>query len=208
MTAKRAYRPSAKRAATSAANRTAIKEAGWRIFAEKGLDGATVAQIVSSSGVSTGSFYNYFGSCTVLFNEILADIVGEIRAHTQIVRAASDDLEAMLYHSYKALLDFILSTEGATAFCMRNQPHIRARLFALENTSNVLDDVRADLIRVVPTAHFSDWELALISGLIFANGLEALLQTRDLPEIDTESLARMMTRLMVSGIEGFRTAGA
>ena len=203
MRTKKLYRKSAKREATRVAKREAIKAAAWEVFAEAGLDAATVARIVTASGVSTGSFYNYFGSCEAVFAEVLADMIGIIRARTQAARSASDDLGAMLQRSYKAFLDFVLETEGGLAFCARNQPHIRARLFGLENTGQVLDDLRADLAGALPEARFAPWEVGLIASLIFATGLEALLQAQALPEVDTGALADSMARLMMHGIGGW-----
>lgn len=208
MEQKRLYRKSAKREATRTANRAAIKAAAWAVFAEVGLDAATVARIVAASGVSTGSFYNYFGSCEAVFAEVMDDMVAIIRERTQAERSASDDMGVMLHRSYRAFLDFVLEADGALDFCARNQPHIRARLFGLENTGNVLGDLRADLIRALPPGRLAEWEVALIAGLIFSNGLEALLQAQALPHIDTDALATGMTRLMMQGIGGWVEAAA
>ena len=52
----------------------------------------------------------------------------------------------------------------------------------------------------MPQATFSDWELSLIASLILANGMEALLQSRALPDLDTEALSRIMTGLAMDGI--------
>lgn len=196
----RTYRPSAKRAAAREEKRAAIKAAGWKVFAEIGLDAATVAEIVAESGVSTGSFYNYFGTREAVFDELLAEMVGIVRQRTRAARAQADDLRTMLLLSYKAFLDFVLETEGGREFCARNQPHIRARLYGLESTGGVLSDLKTDIARGMPQATFSDWELSLIASLILANGMEALLQSRALPDLDTEALSRIMTGLAMDGI--------
>ncbi len=43
------------------ANRQAILNAGLEVFAATNFDNATISDLVKASGLSVGTFYNYFG---------------------------------------------------------------------------------------------------------------------------------------------------
>lgn len=128
MTSPRKFRPSKKREATAEQTHERIRAGAWLAFAQYGLDGTTVSAIVKSSGISTGTFYNYYGTKEAVFDRILEELIGQIRAITAEARARTDDLEEMLRLSYRDLLDIVLSINGARAFIAFNQHHIRGRL--------------------------------------------------------------------------------
>lgn len=54
--------------------RRALLAAGRRVFARKGVDAATVLEIVREAGVSQPSFYNHFPSKDALVEAIAADL--------------------------------------------------------------------------------------------------------------------------------------
>src|SRR3954454_23013132 len=86
-----------------ARTRAALVGAPERLFAEKGYDGATVADIATAAGVSTRTFFGYFRAKEdVLFAgadarlAAMAEAFGDGTADMQVilerVLAASDDL--------------------------------------------------------------------------------------------------------------------
>ena len=202
MTTTRKYRPSRKRAQTSDQIRQAIKQAAWAVFARDGLEGAVISEIVATSGASTGSFYNQFRGKQALFDEVLGDLMVDIRRVTAAARARAVDIETMLLFSYKDLLDHILAIEGGLAFISRNQHHIRARLYSLDGTSGLLGDLRADLARATADAPLDADCATLAAGLILSNGLETLLLLNAHADVDSAAAARLMTRIIVHGLQG------
>jgi AcrR family transcriptional regulator len=195
---------SAKREATRIRNRDAIKKAAWEVFCSRGLDGATVRDIVGASGVSIGTFYNYYGTREAVFQELLADLADQARTISAKARAGQDNLHPMLAESYRHFLSFILGVDGALDFCARNQHHIRSFLFTLDATSGLLSDIRADIVRVMPQATFTQSELRQVAMLIVANALEILLQAREEQQaLDVDTASAFITRLIVSGIGGW-----
>ncbi|WP_205910475.1 TetR/AcrR family transcriptional regulator [Rhizobium sp. FY34] len=197
---------SPKREATRMRNREAIKAAAWQVFCAKGLDASTVRDIVTTSGASIGTFYNYYGTREAVFQEVLADLADQIRTITQAARASQTALDPMLAESYRDFLQFILGIEGALDFCALNQHHIRSYLFTLDATSGLLSDIRSDILRVMPGATFSPHELAQVANLIVANALEILLQAREGQDLDVASAVTFITRLIVGGIGSWDTS--
>ncbi|KQZ47943.1 hypothetical protein ASD54_20630 [Rhizobium sp. Root149] len=181
-------------------NRDAIKQAAWYVFAHHGLDGSTVRDIVAHSGISIGTFYNYYGTREAVFQELLADLTTEIRRRSNEARGKETELEAMLQSSYRGFLEFILGIEHALDFCARNQHHIRSYLFKLSATTGIVDDLILDLQRTLPNNSFGQGELKQIATLIVANGLELLLQSRDEAEADIFTASVLLVRVLVGGI--------
>jgi AcrR family transcriptional regulator len=59
-------------------NRQAIIEAGIRVFISKGVSEATVRDIIRSTGLASGTFYNYFNSKEEVLVAIFNDFAKEI----------------------------------------------------------------------------------------------------------------------------------
>src|SRR5438874_1747281 len=92
--------------------------------------GASVRDIVQTSGLSPGTFYNYYRTKEAVFAVILRRLLERIRDEIKVARVKADDLEGMLLHGYRAFLDLLQSIDGARRFCELNQHHIRAQFFA------------------------------------------------------------------------------
>ena len=59
-------------------NRQAIIEAGIRVFISKGVSETTVRDIIRSTGLASGTFYNYFNSKEEVLVAIFNDFAKEI----------------------------------------------------------------------------------------------------------------------------------
>lgn len=195
----RKYRPSPKRDALRAELREKLKANAWQVFAELGLDGATVAAIVAGSGASNGTFYNYFGTQQAVFTELLGELLGEIRRATREARQREPELVGMMVQSFRAFFELVLQRPGATDFCLRNQHHIRAFLHGFADTNGLLDDLRGDLRRALPGKGLSDAELALLASVIVAIGLEALMLMSRGDPVDLEGLCQGVSTLIAHG---------
>ncbi|MCE5974137.1 TetR/AcrR family transcriptional regulator [Sinirhodobacter sp. WL0062] len=204
MTPARKLRPSKKREATAQQTHERIRAGAWQSFVQYGLEGATVSAIVRASGISTGTFYNYYGTKEAVFDRILEDLTQDIRTISAEARARADDLETMLRLSYAALLDYILGLDGARAFIAMNQHHIRSRLYGASGSEGIVQDLRGDIARGMPGHALSSSETDLIARLIISNGIEAVLLLGDDAETDTAKVADLVTGLLIGGIHGMR----
>jgi AcrR family transcriptional regulator len=196
----RVYRKSAKREETQRRNRAAIEDAAWQMFATKGFDATTARDIIAASGVSPGTFYNYYGTTESVFDVILSRVVMEVGAVTGAARARSSTLEDMLYRSNRAFLEHISSMPLAREFFERNQHHVRVSLSGGSAAAKLHDDMRADIVRMMPGARLSLGEEKLVISLIFFSGLEALFLMASGQTGDTESTSRFITQLILCGV--------
>lgn len=206
MTNPRRYKPSKRREATSEQRRQRIKQAAWSVFAQQGLDAATISGIVAASGASTGSFYNDYRTKQAVFDELLGELLAQVRAVTAQARARADDLETMLQLSYRDLLVLILGIEAALPFIARNQHHIRTRLYELDGIDSLLGDIRRDVVRGMPGLALAPWQVSLVASLIVSSGIETLLLLEGRDRIDIDEVAGLMTRLVIGGIGSLAAA--
>lgn len=66
-----------------ATSRNALLSAGRAVFARKGLAGARVAEIAAAAGLNKQLVYHYFGSKEQLYQAVLENVYGDIRAKEQ-----------------------------------------------------------------------------------------------------------------------------
>jgi AcrR family transcriptional regulator len=201
----RVYRKSAKREETQRRNRETMEEAAWQMFATKGFDATTARDIIAASGVSPGTFYNYYGTVESIFDVVLSRVVQEVSAVTAAARARGSTLEDMLYLSNRAFLERISSMPLAREFFERNQHHIRINLYAGKTAARLHEDMRADIMGMMPDAHLSPGEEKLVTTLIFSSGLEALFLMASGQASDTGSISRFITQLTLRGLQQWST---
>jgi AcrR family transcriptional regulator len=84
--------------------RRALLDGGRRVMAAKGVEGATVLEIVREAGVSQPSFYNHFQSKEKLVNAIVADFFQSDAAYKiRVFDAVDDPAEALAINALHTL---------------------------------------------------------------------------------------------------------
>lgn len=67
-------------AALREARRRLILDGAWTVFAEHGLDGATMREIAAASGCTTGAIYPLFASKEAIYGALLGDSLQRLHA--------------------------------------------------------------------------------------------------------------------------------
>lgn len=96
-----------------------LMEAAVRIFAEKGFQGTSVAEIVRDVGAGKGVFYWYFDSKEALFGEILREALVELRRFQAEAISDCDDPVERIALGIKASLRYF--AENRHLFAMLEQ---------------------------------------------------------------------------------------
>ena len=201
----RRYRASEKRTATKLQNRAAIEAAAWDIFCTIGMDAANIREIVNRSGVSPGTFYNYFRTKEAIFEVLSQNLLERIRSETHAERAKATSAEELLYLGYQSYLNLVQSIDGALDFIDRNQHHIRSQLYPSPAISGLAADLAQDLRRFVPSPAMSRQDRLLASSIIIAAGAEAVFQLRGKPRMSTKSLGKFLTNFMMRGLSEWQS---
>lgn len=201
----RKYRASEKRKVTKQQNRAAIEAAAWDVFCTIGMDAANIRDIVNRSGVSPGTFYNYFRTKEAIFEVLSQELLERIRSETRAARAKATSAEELLFLSYQCYLNLLQSIDGAMDFIDRNQHHIRSQLYPSSAISGLAADLEKDLRRFVPPPSMSQQDRVLVSSIIIAAGAEAVLRAGRKPRISMKYLLEFLTKFMIRGLSEWQS---
>lgn len=98
------------------ARREQVVRHAKRIFARKGYHRTNVADIIARAGIARGTFYLYFQNKRDLFEELLEQVVGELRLRIQRIRVGPDqpDPVQQLRNNLRRVLTFVLTERDLT----------------------------------------------------------------------------------------------
>lgn len=112
-----------------ATNRKAILESAIQVFSELGYEASTVRDIVRSSGLATGTFYNYFQSKEEVLHCIVQDASQQVRQVVEKARKKARNAREFLYEGYLAFLRILSSDPRLLQMLARNQAVFRSMVF-------------------------------------------------------------------------------
>jgi AcrR family transcriptional regulator len=154
--------------------RRQILEAGQVLFMAQGFAETSMDQVTTKSGVSKATVYNHFPSKEILFEEAVRTHAEEIFAALPQLDAEHTDPESMLTIYFHALLQILMSEDGA---CMcfllvsegRRFPE-NARLIYESGFGRGLREMSEYLTRLhnsgVVTVPHPDWAAEKLLGLM------------------------------------------
>ena len=90
------------------ARRERIIDAASRVFAEAGLDGASVRKIAAAAGCTTGAIYPLFESKEAIYAELLMRSLRELRRRVSDVIVTCESAEDRIRRGAFCTLDFYL----------------------------------------------------------------------------------------------------
>lgn len=93
-------------AALRAARRRLVLDGAWKVFAEHGLDGATMRAIAAASGCTTGAIYPLFASKEAIYGALLAESLARLNAAVVAAARAAPTQAAALRTGALAFLDY------------------------------------------------------------------------------------------------------
>lgn len=199
----RKYRTSEKREATKEQNRAAIEAAAWEVFCTMGIDAANIRDIVRRSGLSPGTFYNYYRTKEAIFEVLSQNVLERIRSESRAARAKAASVEEFLSVCYESYLHLLQSIDGALSFIDRNQHHIRSQVNQSAAVSGLTADLAEELRRFVPPGVMSLRDRVLVSSIIIAAGAEAIFQAGR-KRWTMKHLREFLTNFMLRGLCGWQ----
>jgi len=131
---------SAPREAARHARRRALLEAAEQVFAERGFEGTTMAEIASRAGYSAGNLYNVFDSKEALFREVVDDSTRRFQAVLLETFVAPQPLAESLERFFDALVGYVLEHRALFAVYLRLTASQRFGRGAQEDDARALDE--------------------------------------------------------------------
>jgi AcrR family transcriptional regulator len=98
------------------ARREQVLRHAKRIFARKGYHHTNIADIVTRARIARGTFYLYFQNKKDLFEELLEQVLGELRMRIQRLRIGPDEPEPVeqLRNNLRRVLNFLMAERELT----------------------------------------------------------------------------------------------
>lgn len=163
-----------RRESTKERNREAILAAGLTVFGERGYGASTVRDLIRASGLSTGTFYNYFPDKESVFRELVERSAGELRTKLAEARSQALTPEAFVTEPFRVFFDHLAGDRALFALLGRNAGTVRTMLDD-PILSATVDEIQVDLGSAITRgklpAHDSEMMAAAMAGVAFELGL-------------------------------------
>jgi AcrR family transcriptional regulator len=185
-----------KREATKQANREAILGGARGVFSEIGFGAATVRDIVRSTGLATGTFYNYFPDKEAVLRALVDDIAAEARARVRAARRSAETVEDFVASGFRAYLEFIASDPATVALMRRNAGTIRT-LFGEPALGAGADELRADLEDGVASGALPPHDTELMAAAMVGAGVEVGMRMVERDPLDVEETVMFCTNIFL-----------
>ena len=167
-----------------------LYRATWRVIAEKGVEHVTLDDVVSGSGVTVGTVYNYFGTRDELVNAAISTALSELERVLDSAIAELTDTPLALFDSVLAAFadraerePFAMATASMVASA---RPHLqptdpviaaRYRRFITDVERHAWHWVREGRVDAVPSPHA--WAVA-VTSLLWGYFMQQALVPEDL----------------------------
>ena len=167
------------------------------MFSDIGFGAASVRDIVRSTGLATGTFYNYFPDKESVLRELVDDIAAEARARVRAARRVGGHaLEDFVAGGFRAYLEFIASDPGTVGLMRRNAGTIRT-LFGEPALGAGADELRADLADGVASGALPPHDTELMAAAMVGAGVEVGMRMVEREPLDVEEAVMFCTNIFL-----------
>ena len=180
-------------------NRGAILDAARLLFAEKGYGGTTVRDIVRASGLSPGSFYNYFGDKESIFLAVVEESTAAIRSRLRDARAAASSLEEFVGEAYVAYFTALAEDPAMFELLRRNAGTVRVMLDDALVAAGV-DELLADVEGAIARGEMPALDARYLARAMAGVGIEVGMEMLDRSPPDISGAATFASDLFLGGI--------
>ena len=193
--------PAGRREEKKRANRAAILAAGRQVYIEIGYDAATVRDIVRASGLSPGTFYNYFQDKEAVFLDILRDVLLEVRAELKKARSGPKTARKFLTDAFGAYFAVFAQDKEILKIISRNQSALRNAVFGGDLLGGLVAELKTDLARGIDARLIPEGPIHLLAWSMVGAGFEMLARMAQEPDLGPEEVTTFITDLFLGGME-------
>jgi AcrR family transcriptional regulator len=185
-----------KREATKQANREAILGGARSVFSELGFGASTVRDIVRSTGLATGTFYNYFPDKEAVLRALVDDIAAEARLRVREARRSATTLDGFVAGGFRAYFAFLAGDPATVALMRRNAGTIRT-LFGEPALGAGADELQADLRDGVESGALPTHDTELMAAAMVGAGVEVGMRMVEREPLDVEEAVMFCTNIFL-----------
>ena len=201
------------------ANRTAILDAARNLFLKSGYDTVTIRDVIGSTALAAGTFYNYFRTKEELLRALIEEQVLTLTDELRRVRGQARSLDEFVHGAYLAAFTAIVQEPVLYHLMMRNE-HVVRSLYQESvmgiSTRALRDDIRDATRRGIMPAVDADYLAAAFFGAGYELGRLLAESPRKDPaapgasagdnssfSMTPAAAAAFATRLFLGGIQSF-----
>ena len=154
------------RATNKTKNRQAIIKAGIRIFIDKGVSETTVRDIIRSTGLASGTFYNYFNSKEEVLVAIFDDFAKEIGRTVRDENVEPKNFEEFLRIKLTRFFKFVSSKPEI--FMIMSNNHNLVNNFSINTPQIILeiDYLKEEISDYIKKGVFPNFDVELFTLVI------------------------------------------
>ena len=167
------------------------------LFATKGYEQTTVADIVNAAGIGRGTFYNYFDDVKAIFSALIDDLNAQIQEITEEAKKDANNLYELLFISFKTYFDFVSEKKLVKDFHLKNHSYIRSTSYSSDTLRQIISDLQKDLKSRKAMSDFTeDYEFQLLSMMIIGSPVELFLAfLKSDVKISNDDMAAFLAKL-------------
>ena len=194
-----------RRAATKERNREAILAAGIEVFSERGFGEATIRDLIRASGLSTGTFYNYFPDKDSVLRALVDRSVTQLRAVLASTRSEAHSPDEFISGGFRVFFSYLANDPTFFALLSRNAGAVR-QVLDEPILAVVIEELSADLEAAVERGDLPPFEPELMSAALTGASFELAVAVLDKGLATPDQAADFASRLFLAGVSGFGQA--
>jgi AcrR family transcriptional regulator len=164
----------------SSSKREGIIRSAVGLFREKGYGATKISDVAERAGISTATFYQYFGNKEALFLDCADSIFYDIGSDVPEIREEKDAIRRIrlrachFAHAYRHMIDMLNQIRGAS---ITKSPQLRAKLD--EVMENLIGPIRSDLDLALDQYRMQRFDSTLLAHLLLGAAEYLLYYQRD-----------------------------
>jgi AcrR family transcriptional regulator len=189
-----------KREQTKLQNRRAILDAAREVFGEMGYETATVRDIIRRTGLSVGSFYNYYRSKEEVYEALADDGARRFRPILQAQYEAATDFESYIHGAISAYFNFLVEeqqTWHSHSSSGEPGPHVRVETPEMQA---VFEQVRWSVSRALERSHAGPVDIDYLAAACIAIAQEIGHKMLERRPVDVAGATSFAVRMILGGL--------
>jgi len=189
------------------ANRKAILNAGLEVFSTIGYESATITDVVKASGLSVGTFYNYYGDKDSVFSELVDDLVLKSQTALSEAREQADSMESFVSDAFHAYGRIIFENPDMQRLIVKNTHAFRQFVFGSSKIDSIFQEMEDDMNKGIEAGLLPPFPVRLMVAAMVGAGAEVFAFEGDVSGASPSEKAKFLTDIFVAGIKGLNNPG-
>lgn len=186
-----------KREANKLANTQAIQAAALDVFCEQGYDACTITDIVEASGLSVGTFYNYYGDKASLLTLIMDQIFSEARTALHHARMDATTPDNFIRDAFTAFIRVLREKPNYLRFIKKNTHNFRQAVTQGDELAGVFSDLNNDMQDAIDAGLLPVFDTQLMTAAMIGASIEVFSMA---DHKDENELAEFLSKVFIGGI--------